>query len=154
MHLRIQEADFDVSDEYAAMRTRTGGRAGAIVSFTGLVREFAAGSDVKELHLEHYPGMTEKSIEAIMLQACKRWQLLDSLVIHRIGRLIPADQIVLVLVASGHRGDGFAACEFLMDFLKTEAVFWKKEVRSDSEIWIKSTDGDQTRRSQWLKASD
>lgn len=102
------------------------------------------------LYLEHYPGMTEKSIETIVDKAIEKWSLLEVVVIHRVGKLLARDQIVLVLVGSAHRGDAFAACEYIMDFLKTEAVFWKKEIGRTSDKWIKSTADDYKRRSNWV----
>lgn len=145
----IQEDDFSLATEYSRMRERVGGKAGAITSFVGLVRDIAQSQDVDGLILEHYPGMTEKSIEGIIDQANERWRLLDVAVIHRIGHLRASEQIVLVLVASSHRPDAFAACEFIMDFLKTEAIFWKKEIRGDQEVWIDSTADDRSRRDGW-----
>ncbi len=159
--VRIQCDDFDVAAEWAACRERCRGAAGAVVAFGGLVRDMAHanGSDgcsakqaVSRLNLEHYPGMTESSIEAIVAEAGSRWSLLDVVVIHRVGDLAPCDQIVLVLAASGHRAEAFAACEFIMDYLKTDAVFWKKERRDDGETWLRATSGDQRRRLGWQAA--
>ena len=147
--VRIQEGDFDMAAEWAACRQRCGGSAGALVAFGGLVRDRASDDDVRSLCLEHYPGMTEKSIEEIIRQAAARWALLDVLVIHRVGELAAEEQIVLVLVASSHRADAFAACEFLMDYLKTDAVFWKKERRVAGDIWIDATASDRQRRADW-----
>ena len=147
--VRIQEHDFDIAAEWAACRQRCGGAAGAVVAFGGLVRDRAGDDAVQGLYLEHYPGMTEASIEAIVGQAAARWALLDVLVIHRVGELAPGDQIVLVLVASGHRLDAFAACEFLMDYLKTDAVFWKKERRVADDAWLSATGSDRQRRADW-----
>lgn len=146
--VRIQKSDFCIDEEWTLCRRRMGGRGGAVVAFSGLVRDLV-GDDLQGLYLEHYPGMTEKSIQSIVEKASKRWSLLDVVVIHRVGKLLVGDQIVLVLVGSAHRGDAFAACEYMMDLLKTEAVFWKKEVGSSSEIWIESTDDDYKRRSRW-----
>ncbi len=131
------------------MRVRVGGGAGAVVAFVGLVRDQAGTDEVSGLFLEHYPGMTEASIEKILATASARWHPLDVLVIHRVGELSPRDQIVLVLVAAAHRGDAFAACEFIMDYLKTDAVFWKKEHRADGDTWIAATVGDRERRNGW-----
>ena len=147
--VRIQESDFDMAAEWAACRQRCGGSAGALVAFGGLVRDRASDDAVRGLSLEHYPGMTEASIEAIIRQAAERWALLDVLVIHRVGELRPEDQIVLVLAASSHRADAFAACEFLMDYLKTDAVFWKKERRTAGDVWIDATATDRRRRAEW-----
>lgn len=150
--VRIQRQDFDIGAEWAACRRRCGGATGAIVAFGGLVRDIVHGessSNVHGLHLEHYPGMTEASIEKIIAEAAKRWRLIDVLVIHRVGDLLPQEQIVLVLAASSHRPDAFAACEFIMDYLKTDAVFWKKERRDDGDAWIRATASDNTRRANW-----
>lgn len=147
--IRVQEEDFDLAAEWAACRERCGGAGGAIVAFGGLVRDRFADSEVTGLYLEHYPGMTEASIGRIVDDADGRWRLLDVVVIHRVGDLAPGDQIVLVLVASGHRPDAFAACEFIMDYLKTDAVFWKKERRATGDAWIESTAGDRSRRESW-----
>jgi molybdopterin synthase catalytic subunit len=147
----VNEADFDVAAEYRAQRERTAGSAGAIAMFAGLVRDRHADDDVAVLELEHYPGMTERSIETIVDDAARRWPLLDVTVIHRVGRILANEQIVLVLVASAHRAAAFAACEFLMDYLKTDAVFWKREVRAGGTHWIESTSEDHTRRLGWDK---
>lgn len=147
--VRIQREDFDVAAEWAACRQRCGGRAGAVVAFGGLVRDRAGPEEVSGLHLEHYPGMTEASIKAIVAQAGTRWRLLDVLVVHRVGELPPQAQIVLVLVASSHRPDAYAASEYLMDYLKTDAVFWKKEQRPGGGVWVTATARDQARRAAW-----
>ena len=150
--VRIQEEDFNVAAEWAACRERAGGDAGAIAAFGGLVRDSRGGDDVRGLYLEHYPGMTEASIAAVIAQAERRWPLQDVLVIHRVGELAALDQIVLVLVAAGHRADAFAACEFVMDYLKTDAVIWKKERRAQGAAWLRATDDDQRRRSAWRRS--
>lgn len=147
--IRVSESDFDVAAEYAAQRHRVIGQAGAVVTFVGLVRDRHDGDAVAVLELEHYPGMTEKSIGAIVAQAAARWPLLDVTVIHRVGRLVASEQIVLVQVASAHRPAAFAACEFLMDYLKTDAVFWKREERASGTHWIESTRDDHDRRQGW-----
>ena len=126
MAVRIQQADFDAGREIAQLRAGNP-QVGAVASFIGVVRDVNDGAAVAGMTLEHYPGMTEKAIEAIVTEAKGRWQVYDALVIHRIGALAPLDQIVLVAVTSAHRGDAFAACEFIMDYLKTQAPFWKKE---------------------------
>ena len=149
MEIRVQHEDFCIEDEWRKCRERMSGTGGAIVAFAGLVREISEDSEVLGLHLEHYPGMTEKSIEKIVASALARWSLLDVVVIHRVGELSPRDQIVLVLVGSAHRPDAFAACECIMDYLKTEAVFWKKEIGSTSNKWIKSTSSDFERERRW-----
>ena len=147
--VRIQNEDFDIAREWEACRQRCAGTAGAVVAFGGLVRDRAADDAVRGLYLEHYPGMTEESIERFCAEAGERWRLLDVTVIHRVGNLDPAEQIVLVLVASSHRPDAFAACEFLMDYLKTDAVIWKKERRAGGDVWITATANDRERRSGW-----
>ena len=150
MSVRVHEQDFDVSVELAAMR-RGNPKIGAIASFVGVVRDINEGSSVATMTLEHYPGMTEKAITEIIDQARGRWEVLDALVIHRVGTLKPTDQIVLVIVASTHRGDAFAACEFIMDYLKTRAPFWKKEHRSDGSIgeWVEAKDADDSAAERW-----
>lgn len=147
--IRIETDDFDLAREWQACRRRLAGRAGAVVAFAGIVRDHAGDDEVHGLYLEHYPGMTEASIERILAQAAERWRLLDLTVIHRVGELVAEDQIVLVLAASSHRPDAFAACEFVMDYLKTDAVFWKKERRGQDEVWIRATDRDRQRRAAW-----
>lgn len=155
VRIAVQEADFDVAAELSRARARQAGQAGAVASFIGLVRDRHADAAVSELLLEHYPGMTEQSIAAVVEQALARWSLLDVTVIHRVGRLAGGDQIVFVQVLSGHRAEAFAACEFLMDYLKTDAVIWKREVRRQDQtgpgeaIWIESTAVDTARRSGW-----
>lgn len=149
VEVRVQEADFELGAEYAAQRVRLEGRAGAVASFVGLVRDRAGDASVAVLHLEHYPGMTEKSIEAIVRQAGERWPLDDVVVIHRVGALAPSAQIVLVLVASAHRAAAFAGCEYIMDYLKTDAVFWKREDTDAGSRWVESTAEDAHRVSGW-----
>ena len=135
MPIRIQENDFDVSTEIAALR-KGDPRVGAVASFVGTVRDINDGSQVKGMTLEHYPGMTEKALEEIIAQAKSRWDIYSTLVIHRVGPLLPEDQIVLVVVTSAHRGEAFAACEFIMDYLKTAAPFWKKEDTPNGARWV------------------
>lgn len=146
--VRVQDADFDIGAEIAAMR-RGNPKIGAIASFVGVVRDINDGDAVSTMTLEHYPGMTEKSIGAIIDQARGRWEVLDVLVIHRVGMLKPTDQIVLVIVASGHRGDAFAACEFIMDYLKTQAPFWKKEVTPKGARWVDARSSDDSALERW-----
>jgi molybdopterin synthase catalytic subunit len=148
MNVRVQEADFDISAEIAALRAGNP-RIGAIASFIGVVRDLNEGDSVAEMTLEHYPGMTEKSVEAIIAQARGRWQVMDALVIHRIGTLKPLDQIVLVVVGSAHRGDAFAACEFIMDYLKTQAPFWKKEQTGKGARWVEARAADDVAAERW-----
>lgn len=146
--VRVQEADFDIGAEIAAMR-RDNPKIGAIASFVGVVRDINDGDAVSTMTLEHYPGMTEKSIGAIIDQARGRWEVLDVQVIHRVGMLKPTDQIVLVIVASGHRGDAFDACEFIMDYLKTQAPFWKKEVTPKGARWVDARSSDDSALERW-----
>lgn len=146
--IRVQTEDFDLGVETAALR-RDNPRIGAIASFVGLVRDINDGSDVSGLTLEHYPGMTEKALAAIASEAASRWDVLGCTVIHRVGTLKPLDQIVLVIVASGHRGDAFAACEFIMDYLKTRAPFWKKEATAEGDRWVEARDSDEAAASRW-----
>jgi molybdopterin synthase catalytic subunit len=148
MPVRIQHDDFDAGAEIARLR---GGdpRIGAVASFVGVARDRNDGRAVATMTLEHYPGMTERAIEAIVAQAKARWQVFEILVIHRIGELKPLDQIVLVVSTSSHRGDAFAACEFVMDYLKTEAPFWKKEVTPDGTRWVDARDSDEAAKRRW-----
>lgn len=146
--VRIQTGDFDAGAEIAALR-RGNPRIGAVASFVGVVRDVNDGGAVGAMTLEHYPGMTEKAIEEIVSQARARWNVLDARVIHRVGRLKPADQIVLVAVASAHRGDAFAACEFIMDYLKTRAPFWKKEETGGGARWVESRESDDIAAERW-----
>jgi molybdopterin synthase catalytic subunit len=148
MAVRVQREDFDVGAEIARLRAGNP-RVGAVASFVGVVRDLNEGADVATMSLEHYPGMTEKALAAIVEQARARWDLYDVLVVHRIGELKPADQIVLVVVTSAHRGDAFAACEFVMDYLKTEAPFWKKETTPDGTRWVDARDSDDAARGRW-----
>ena len=148
MTVRIQTADFDVSEEIAALR-KGNPRIGAVATFVGVVRDVNDDGTVAEMTLEHYPGMTEKAIEEIIVQAKGRWKVLDALVIHRVGTLKPADQIVLVIVTSGHRGDAFAACEFIMDYLKTRAPFWKKEQTGQGARWVEARATDDVAAERW-----
>jgi molybdopterin synthase catalytic subunit len=148
--IRIQEKDFDISVEVAALR-RGDPRVGAVVSFLGTVRDMNEGSEVQELTLEHYAGMTEKALEEILSQAKSRWDIYQALVIHRIGPLLPEDQIVLVAVTSAHRGEAFAACEFIMDYLKTAAPFWKKENTPEGARWVDARVTDDAAMARWNK---
>ncbi len=150
MPIRIQEKDFDISAELAALR-RGDPRVGAVVSFLGTVRDMNEGSEVQELTLEHYAGMTEKALEEILSQAKSRWDIYQALVIHRIGPLLPEDQIVLVAVTSAHRGEAFAACEFIMDYLKTAAPFWKKENTPEGARWVDARVTDDAAMARWNK---
>ena len=146
--IRIQEQDFDVSAEIAALR-KGDPRVGAVVSFLGTVRDVNEGSQVKAMTLEHYPEMTEKALNNILEQAKARWDIYQTLVIHRIGSLLPEDQIVLVVVSSAHRGEAFAACEFIMDYLKTAAPFWKKEDTPQGSRWVDARVTDEAAIARW-----
>ena len=151
MSVRIQTEDFDAGAEIARMR-RGNPKIGAIAAFIGVVRDVNEGDTVAGMTLEHYPGMTERSIEAIVAEARSRWDILDALVIHRVGTLAPTDQIVLVAVAAGHRGEAFAACEFLMDYLKTRAPFWKKEAVPGGSRWVEARASDDEAAARWERA--
>ena len=144
----IQTEDFDLSGEVAALRQGNGG-VGAVCAFVGTVRDRNAGDAVASMELEHYPGMTEKSIEAMVDEAFARFDILAASVIHRVGLLQPLDQIVLVAVASAHRGESFAACEFLMDYLKTQAPFWKKEATTEGARWVDARVADDAALARW-----
>ena len=148
MNIRVQEADFDLGVELTAVRAGDP-RVGALASFVGLVRDMNDGAGVSEMTLEHYPGMTEKALEAIVADAKGRWVIYNALVIHRVGPLKPCDQIVLVAVTSSHRGEAFAACEFIMDYLKTRAPFWKREATADGARWVDARDADDSAALRW-----
>ena len=148
MTVRVQREDFDCGAEIAALRTRNA-QIGAIAAFIGTVRDVNEGLGIATMTLEHYPGMTEKALAAICEQARARWDVLDTLVVHRFGELKPTDQIVLVVVSSKHRGEAFAACEFIMDYLKTEAPFWKKEATPQGERWVEARDTDDKAAARW-----
>lgn len=148
MKILVQADPFELGAEVAAMsRGRTD--IGAIASFVGLARDMNTGSGVTAMTLEHYPGMTEKALAALVDDACSRWTLLDVTVIHRVGRLLPGDPIVLVAVAGSHRGEAFAACEFIMDYLKTQAPFWKKEETTEGERWVEARASDDAAAARW-----
>ena len=150
MPIRIQEKDFHISTEIAGLR-KGDPRVGAVVSFLGTVRDMNDGSQVKGMTLEHYPGMTEKALQEILDQAKARWDIYQTLVIHRVGPLLPEDQIVLVVVTSAHRGEAFAACEFIMDYLKTAAPFWKKEDTPEGARWVDARVTDDAAMARWKK---
>lgn len=152
MAVRIQTEAFDSGAEINALRgDRTD--VGAIVSFIGTVRDLHEGTAVSTLTLEHYPGMTENALESIVSEAHERWDVLDLLVIHRVGMMRPPDPIVLVVVLSAHRGEAFAACEFVMDWLKTRAPFWKKEQTPDGTRWVDARAADDHAASRWDQAA-
>ena len=146
--VRVQAGDFDLGHEVARLRAGDA-RIGAVVSFVGTVRDLNDGAQVAAMELEHYPGMTEKSLEDNAAQARARWPLYGTLVIHRVGPLLPLDQIVLVACSAAHRGDAFAACEFIMDYLKTDAPFWKKEQTPDGARWVDARVTDDTAKARW-----
>ena len=148
MTVRVQTEDFDLAQEVKQLRAGNG-KVGGIVTFVGTVRDLNEGANVSEMELEHYPGMTEQSIEAIIGQAKERWPVYDALVIHRVGPLKPLDQIVLVAVTSAHRGEAFAACEFIIDYLKTEAPFWKKEQTPEGARWVDARVSDDIALKKW-----
>ncbi len=148
MSVKVQTTDFDVGAEIAAMRLSSA-NVGALVSFVGQVRDFNDGDNVTSMFLEHYPGMTEKVLLEIIAQAKAGWSIADATIIHRVGELKPQDQIVLVLVASAHRQDAFAACEFMMDHLKTNAPFWKKEHTQNGLRWVEAKASDEAARQRW-----
>ncbi len=144
----VRHGDFDAGTELAALRGADP-RVGAVAAFIGTVRDVNDGAGVAGMTLEHYPGMTERSLQAICEEAAGRWSLYGLRVIHRIGALRPLDQIVLVAVTSAHRGDAFAACEFVMDYLKTQAPFWKKEATAGGDRWVQARDSDDDAAARW-----
>lgn len=146
MRVSVQSAPFDVGAEVSVFTAGVRG-AGAVVSFTGLVRD--DGGTLSGMEIEHYPGMTEKAIAGIVEEALRRWALVDALVIHRYGRLSPGEPIMMVATAAPHRGDAFAAAEFLMDYLKSRAPFWKKELSAAGEAWVAAKDADEDALNRW-----
>jgi molybdopterin synthase catalytic subunit len=153
MGVRIQTEDFNLGAEILSLR-QGNNSIGAVASFVGLVRDLNHSATVTEMTLEHYPGMTEKALAEIVEEAKRRWNIIDALVIHRIGPLKPTDQIVLVAVSSAHRGDAFTACEFIMDYLKTRAPFWKKENTDAGAHWVDARECDETSAQRWTSPSD
>ncbi len=147
MDIRVQDTDFDLGKEVKQFASKQNGM-GAVVTFTGIVRDLCTG-DLDAMEIEHYPGMTEKALESIASDAQERWNLGDVLIIHRHGRLKPADHIMMVATSSPHRVDAFQAAEFLMDFLKSRAPFWKKEVTSQNADWVAAKDDDENALSRW-----
>jgi molybdopterin synthase catalytic subunit len=141
----VQNAPFDLGAEVAGFTARVAG-AGAVVTFTGIVRP---DGDLSAMEIEHYPGMTEKALAAILAEAVTRWGLVDALVIHRHGRLTPGEAIMMVATAAPHRGDAFAAAEYLMDYLKSRAPFWKKELGADGASWVAARDADEDALKRW-----
>lgn len=152
MSVSIQHEDFDVGAVMAELRA-TSNNVGAMVSFVGLVRDSSYDENVENIFVEHYPGMSEKALNKIIEEARQRWDLLAVKVIHRVGTLGPNDQIVLVATASSHRGHAFSGCEFIIDYLKTDAPFWKKEVKNQSGEWVVTKDSDVQRMERWRRQS-
>ncbi len=152
MSVTVQEQDFDLGAEIAALR-KNNPKVGAVASFVGVVRDMNDGDSVADMTLEHYPGMTEKALEDIEAQAKARWDIVDTRIIHRIGTLKPTDQIVMVAVSGAHRGVAFAACEFIMDYLKTAAPFWKKESTPQGGRWVDARVSDHTAMARWKTGS-
>lgn len=148
LSVSVQEADFDFKHEHAQLVSGDKG-VGAVVAFIGMVRDLNLADDVVALELEHYPGMTEKSLMRIAEQAAQRWSLQAARIVHRVGKMYPGDQIVMVLTASAHRGDAYEANQFMMDYLKTEAPFWKKEWTPEGPRWIEARDSDDHAAAKW-----
>ena len=148
IEVRVQAGDFDLGLEIARLRAGDA-RVGAVVSFVGTVRDLNDGATVAEMELEHYPGMTERALDDIVEQARARWPLFGALVIHRVGPLLPMDQIVLVACSAAHRGEAFAACEFIIDYLKTDAPFWKKEQTPQGARWVDARVTDDAAKAKW-----
>jgi molybdopterin synthase catalytic subunit len=146
MRVAVQSAPFDIGRETAVFAQAAAG-AGAVVTFTGIVRDLSGG--LAAMEIEHYPGMTERAIRDIALQAMSRWDLIDALVIHRYGTLRVAEPIMMVATAAAHRGSAFEAAEFLMDYLKSRAPFWKKEITASGAEWVAATDQDEAALSRW-----
>ncbi|KDB06797.1 molybdopterin biosynthesis MoaE protein [Burkholderia sp. lig30] len=146
--VRVQAGDFDLNAEVSALRARNP-KIGAVACFVGTVRDLNDGETVAAMELEHYPGMTEKALERIAADACRRWPGIDVTIVHRVGKLYPLDQIVLVATVAAHRGDAFASCEFVMDYLKTQAPFWKKEATADGERWVDARSADDAALARW-----
>jgi molybdopterin synthase catalytic subunit len=146
--VRVQTEDFDVGREIEKLAAGDA-RAGAVAAFVGLVRDLNEATEVRTLTLEHYPGMTEKALSQIVEEARSRWNIHDALIVHRVGRLEPGDRIVLAAVSGAHRGEAFAACEFIMDYLKTRAPFWKKEQTPSGERWVEARASDEEKASRW-----
>ena len=154
MTVRVQTDDFDLTAEVAALRAQNP-KVGAVACFIGTVRDLNEGSNVAAMELEHYPGMTEKALEAIADEARRRWPGSDVLIVHRVGKLRPLDQIVLAAATAAHRHEAFTACEFVMDYLKTQAPFWKKETTEAGERWVDARVSDDDALARWgLDASN
>ena len=148
MTIRVQTGNFDIAAEVLKLR-RGNPKIGAVACFIGLVRDINENATVVEMTLEHYPAMTGKALSSIVEEAKQRWDIIDILIVHRVGTLKPMDQIVLVVVASAHRGAAFAACEFIVDYLKTKAPFWKKEQTEKGARWVEARDSDDDASQRW-----
>lgn len=153
MAIRVQREDFDVGAELDAL-TAGNHKIGGVASFVGLVRDLAEGQEVSAMTLEHYPGMTERQLGKIEAEARARWPLEDCLIVHRYGRLEPGDRIVLVITASAHRQAAFESCQFLMDWLKTQAPFWKLEEGAEGSHWVAARNSDDAAAARWAESSD
>ncbi len=151
--VRVQSEDFDLTAEVARLRANQP-KVGAVVTFVGTVRDLNEGATVAEMELEHYPGMTEAALQDIVEQACTRWPLAGALVIHRVGPLLPQAQIVLVAVSAAHRGEAFAGCEFIIDYLKTAAPFWKKEQTPEGARWVDARSSDDVAMAKWAQQNN
>lgn len=148
--ITVQHDDFDSASLVAGLRERTAGKAGAVVAFTGYVRDYAPNAPTHTLFLEHYPGMCEREIQDLCDHARERWEVLDYVVVHRVGELHHTDQIVFIAVACAHRGQAFRACEYIIDALKTRAPFWKRETLADGEqFWVEQKETDTAKTNQW-----
>lgn len=146
----VQEADFNAAELVAQVRNQTAGKAGALVTFTGYVRDYSENAGTHTLFLEHYPGMCEREIQDICATAQERWNTFEPMVVHRVGELHHKEQIVFIAVASAHRGDAFKACEYIIDALKTRAPFWKREtLASGDRFWVQQKDSDADKTEQW-----
>ncbi|NKN34615.1 molybdenum cofactor biosynthesis protein MoaE [Marichromatium bheemlicum] len=153
LRVRVQTEPLEPLTEQAAL-SRGAGQVGAVVSFTGLMREFSAGGEVATMFLEHYPGMTERALADLAEQAMCRWPLTDLVLVHRVGELAPGDPIVFVAVSSAHRGDAFRACEFLIDVLKARVPLWKRESNAEGEYWVEARVSDVAAARRWDEAAD
>jgi molybdopterin synthase catalytic subunit len=151
--IRVQTEDFDIGAEITRI-TEGNTEIGGLASFVGLVRDYAGDEKISAMTLEHYPGMTEKKLEALEAEARERWKLQDVLIVHRYGRLEPGDRIVLVVTASPHREASLESCQFLIDWLKTKAPFWKLEERESGAQWVESRETDSVAAERWLRVTD
>ena len=150
----IQTEDFSIQTEYERLKRKTANQAGAICTFTGLVREFGDKPDIQGLFLEHYPGMTEHNLQQIVDEANGRWPLLDVVVVHRVGKLSLNEQIVFVGVSASHRAEAFSACDYIMDYLKSRAAFWKKETTANQSQWVSAKETDELSLARWHTSNE